>query len=358
MDNYAVTGMNVRIIGRVLRIAHTTWLGWSGSGIAFKTSASEVTADLVSITNSGSYADYAYLGLVLNDDIEHMQKIRVDRGTHTIELLHNPELHETKVQLLKLSESRNDKIGIAMIHADSPILPTRAKERKILFIGDSVTAGYGVDIEDDGAYSFSTRDENVLHSYAAMTARALDADFQIVAGSGKGVISNSIDPSTDLPDTEGLIPALYPYVDRHAEEIIKIYLSAHGQNENARDLTVYDPGFFVPDVIVTFLGTNDSFFTKGIPTRMQHFTQRYSELLRALGRDYPGAQRLVIYGTMEQSLSEACYQAAGLSNSQYLQLPLQDPADGFGGGMHPSLRTQEKLAEAVTTRIRQMMDWQ
>ncbi len=164
MDNYAVTGMNVRIIGRVLRIAHTTWLGWSGSGIAFKTSASEVTADLVSITNSGSYADYAYLGLVLNDDIEHMQKIRVDRGTHTIELLHNPELHETKVQLLKLSESRNDKIGIAMIHADSPILPTRAKERKILFIGDSVTAGYGVDIEDDGAYSFSTRDENVLHS--------------------------------------------------------------------------------------------------------------------------------------------------------------------------------------------------
>src|SRR5438876_4759678 len=82
--------------------------------------------------------------------------------------------------------------------------PPRARRRQIEVFGASVSCGYG----DLGAApcSFTYATESHYDTYAAVAARALDADLTVTAISGRGVIRNS-DGST-----AGTIPSLYERV--------------------------------------------------------------------------------------------------------------------------------------------------
>lgn len=55
---------------------------------------------------------------------------------------------------------------------------------------------------------------------------------------------------------------------------------------------------------------------------------------------------------MEQSLAEACAHAAALTESDYLALPIMDPAtEGIGAVMHPSAVTQQRIADILVQNI-------
>ena len=64
--------------------------------------------------------------------------------------------------------------------------PPEPRQRRLLFIGDSITAGYGVLCNDSDA-PFAPETQSALHAYAAVAARALEADAHVIAYSGKGV---------------------------------------------------------------------------------------------------------------------------------------------------------------------------
>ena len=65
--------------------------------------------------------------------------------------------------------------------------PPAAKERRLLVIGDSISAGFGVLCNSsDGTFTPAT--ESAYHAYPGIAARALDADLQDIAYSGKGAI--------------------------------------------------------------------------------------------------------------------------------------------------------------------------
>ena len=364
LEKRPVDREHVRILGRTFRAAGVLWLGYSASGIEFVTHARQVHADIAGITEMGDPSQQAYLAVITDGDEENARRIRVEKGMHTYSLCENEEGKQIRVRVVKLSEARNDKTGIACLRTDAEVYPSQGKDLKLLFIGDSLTAGYGVNVmmPQYAPYVFSTMDEDVRKAYPYLTANALDADFQMVCESGDGIISRCIDPGMDLPDTTDLIPFMYPYVDKHTEEIVRIVLSSRGGHyEEPGDtvpgpngLSVYDPSEFVPDIIITNLGANDCTFTKGIARREEHFMKRYADFLRALSLDYPAARRLVTYGLTEKSLSQACREAAMLSDSAYLELPLQDPADGFGAAEHPSAETHRKTAALLTEKIRAM----
>ncbi len=63
--------------------------------------------------------------------------------------------------------------------------PPEPRQRRLLFIGDSITAGYGV-LCNDSVGPFSPETESAFHAYAAVAARALEADAHVIAYSGKG----------------------------------------------------------------------------------------------------------------------------------------------------------------------------
>ena len=82
--------------------------------------------------------------------------------------------------------------------------PTPSKDlRKLLFMGASITAGYGVDGPYDCRH-FKAKYENIKHSFAYLTAAALNARAQFVAFSGKVNAGNTTpffttSMSTSLP---------------------------------------------------------------------------------------------------------------------------------------------------------------
>ena len=84
-------------------------------------------------------------------------------------------------------------------------LPARP-ERKIEFIGNSITCGYGCESDDPNEH-FSNESENHYYTYAARTARALGAEYQAVCRSGIGIYRNYDGPETGNADC---MPAEYP----------------------------------------------------------------------------------------------------------------------------------------------------
>lgn len=370
MTKYELNTETVLIQGRTLRIGGFLWLGFSASGIEFTTSAEHVAVEVCAIAENQPVSENAYLALILDHNLEGMRKIRTRRGTYTYEILRNPDRVPVTVSLIKLSEARNDKVGLGRLLADSPVVPAPAAHRKLLFIGDSLTAGYGIDGSDfDGKvlhrpeeYQFSTGNENPLYAYPMAAARLLNARVQLVCWSGDGIISQWIDPPSDVPVTTDLLPAIYSYTDRTTENVVRIHLGSRGmRDENGaplirKDMERWDPARYVPDAIVLNAGTNDVSFTKGIPVRERHFTQNYAHFIERLKTDYPEAKILVVYGLMEQTLMDPAREAAVLSDVEFLPLPLMNPAvDGIGCGGHPSRKTHEKTGRLIAGKLADML---
>src|SRR5205085_1653153 len=91
--------------------------------------------------------------------------------------------------------------------ADEKVLPVAARRRQIEFVGDSSMTGYG----DRSQSRVCTGDgirasTDTQQGYAALTAKHFDADYQINAYSGRGMVRNygGVEPDKTLPQ-------LYPY---------------------------------------------------------------------------------------------------------------------------------------------------
>lgn len=366
MDNYDATPRNVRIIGRCLDLAGALWPAASGSGVEFWTDASVVKAQILGISETKRKEDFAYLGVYLDDSDRVYRRLMIRRDMHTVDILRNPERKMTKVRIVKLSEAQYDKFCISVIEADAPIQPTQPPKRRILYIGDSLTAGYGLGMphtlsEDPALYTFSTEDEDLTQAFAWQTSKILGAEGEYFCWSGNGIISHWIPQDTDVPVTENLIPSLFPYAAKTTETFAKIYLKAKGWKEPAGSyfLTKNDPSRFPADVIVFALGSNDASFTKSVPTREQHFMQRYAEFIRDVHQQYPEAKLLVMYGMLETTLLASCEEAASFAGAEFLQVPVMNPMqDGIGGGGHPGPATHRLWAEILASRIFQMTGWE
>lgn len=128
--------------------------------------------------------------------------------------------------------------GFVISGPGSKLLPAPERPKlRIEFIGNSITCGYGTDA-DSGDTHFSYDTENHTLSYAYLTARALDADFNIVARSGIGMYRSYNGPREGTPDNR--IPGEYDHT--------LIYDPAH----------YWDHRSFRPDIICINLGTNDT----------------------------------------------------------------------------------------------------
>ena len=223
--------------------------------------------------------------------------------------------------------------------------PPRAT-RRIEIIGDSISAGYGNEGDDEHC-PFTARTENGELAYGPLTARALDAEAVVLAWSGRGILRNR-DGSTE-------------------DTLLKIY----GRTLPARIDSVWNFASWTADVVVINLGTND--FALGIPPQGP-FVAAYVQLLHEVRANYPKAQIFCTLGPMlhdapdknEKNLSAARQdiqaalaqqQKAGDTRIAFLEYPVQTKARGMGCDWHPSLATHAAMAEHLTAAIKSTMGW-
>jgi lysophospholipase L1-like esterase len=200
--------------------------------------------------------------------------------------------------------------------------------RKILFIGDSITAAFGVDDTDPCEFQAST--ENILHSYATLVANALEAEAHILAISGIGVVHNifSLTAVSDNP-----MPVFY---NRTIPSEADSY---------------WAPSGFSPDVVYVMLGTND-FSSLPQPTD-EEFQNGYAAFLTQIHSDYPNAKIMIACAPMKPERLPSNFQAVAEANadliSAYLDIPTTTMTDSGSNGCdgHPSQQGQVNMANLI-----------
>ena len=337
--DYLADDATVRPVGRTLFYDNVRWFSMSGCGVEFSCVAdwAEVT-----LTVAQSYA-VAY---------NHRPRVAVFvNGTMTEEKTLDDEFTtvyldlssiegEAVIKVIKLTESMYSCAGVSgiRISSASSVVPTLQPDMLLEFIGDSITAGYGLDAESEWG-QFSTRTENYMGTYAYLTAQALGAESYAVAFSGYGVLSAFTDNGVIRPD--------YVLSKRYDKTLTTLILPQE----------VSDVWTFVrpkPTMIVINLGTNDASYCYTADRRAA-FVQAYVELLRQVRGYNPGVPVICVLGDMNNSLFPYIEQAVAQYSSETgdtmvtsATLSFEMERLGATTNGHPNRASNELAAETLT----------
>ena len=220
---------------------------------------------------------------------------------------------------------------------DGKLLPAAPKpELKIEFIGNSITCGYGIE-DDNPDHDFSYDTENHTMTYAYKAARALDADFNVVARSGIGIYRNYGGPKEGESKT---MPLEYDYT--------MLYDHEHE----------WDHSKFDPNIICINLGTND---TSEDNYDIALYEEHYRDFLTHLRGLHPDAKIVLLTGAMLQGqalvdVKMVLDKLAGENTQVYrFDMSPQTGELGYGASWHPSSRQAEKMADELIPFLRTLI---
>jgi lysophospholipase L1-like esterase len=248
-------------------------------------------------------------------------------GPHQVFVWKNTEWYEGDAQFLGID-----------LAAGGSFLPTPAPGRRLEFIGDSITCGYG-DLGSDQNCNFSVDTESHYFSYAGLAARALGADQITVCQSGIGVYRDY------GGDTTNTMSVIYP--------LSRAYGPA------------WDFGLYVPHAVLVNLGTND--FAQGTPDETA-FKSAYRDLLSYIRGKYPTALILCAVGpmlggseftTLRTWLNALVAERTGAGDANFavVEFPTQDGSLGYGCDWHPSAAEHDAMADVLVPILANRLGW-
>jgi len=221
------------------------------------------------------------------------------------------------------------------------LTPPPAKHR-IEVIGDSISCGYGNEGKSEKEH-FLPATENAYMTYGAITARAFDAEYACIAWSGQKMW-----PDHMLPDRYDLA---FP----------------------TDSTSKWDFSTWKPEVVLINLATND--FGKQNPDR-DGWIKAYEAFVKRVRGNYPGATIYLALGSMmsdsypkgNKALSTAReylqqihndLTSDGDANIKLIEFPTQNAQrDGLGSDYHPSIKTQQRMAQQWIAAIQSDLKWE
>jgi lysophospholipase L1-like esterase len=266
---------------------------------------------------------------VENNQSEYSIAENLPQGKHTVQIFKRTEALVGVCEFLGFQIEKKAKV--------LPIEKTTT--RKIEFIGDSITCGYGNE-GDKHSCPFSPETENGQLAYAAITAQNLKAGCVTTCYSGKGLIQN-YDKSK-----ENTMPMLYQLIYPQST-----------QKWNFQQWT--------PDAVCINLGTND--FAHAIPDSTE-FTKAYIMLIDSVLTNYPKTSVFCLVGSMlngknlqviksyiEQVVNHQI--AKGNKKVYFFAMSTQGKV-GYGCDWHPNVAQHEINATELSAFIKEKMDWE
>ena len=265
-------------------------------------------------------------------------------GVHTVRLMYAIEGYEFVPEFWGFVLDKGKKL------VETPALPSR----KIEFIGNSITCGYGNEgLRKEEGFEYET--ENHYYSYASITARKLNAQHWVVARSGIGAYRNYGEAKTGSP--RSCMPVQYEYVGYAFD--LKLRDEASFLSEK------WDFSRYQPDVVCINLGTND-LSTK--PYDLELLKQGYQKLLSMIRQHNPKAKIVFLTGSMlynqelkeqKQVLDEVTAEAHKAGDKEVYRFDMAPISDVtfYGNDWHPNIYQDEKMADELTPFLRKLMNW-
>ena len=256
----------------------------------------------------------------------------LSKGEHQVKLMYVTE------GLFRNPEFRGFVLDKGCHLVNPPALP----ERKIEFIGNSITCGYGVEsIEMTDPFEDET--ENHWLTYANIVSDSLRAQHTSISRSGIGVYRNYDGPKTGSAEN---MPWQYEYTlfNKHDEK--------------------WDFAKYQPQLVCINLGTNDlSTDNYDIPL----YEKNYRMFLKTVREKYPEAKIVMITGPMlgekessqqRKVLDRICKDANKKDKNIYrFDFTFQTGDLGYGASWHPSKLQHQKMAGELLPYLRNLMNW-
>lgn len=339
-SSFSAEDAYVKPLGRTLMRNGVRILSHTCSGVEFSFRGTSADITLTSSFNSFKARAAVYVnGNIVTDTL-------LNNKEETFHVFESEETQDCVISVVKLSESSYSDIGVKSISVNSEkgIAPTPEKKHRIEFIGDSITSGYGNEAADQYE-DFSTANENGERSYAALTGKYFNAEYNILSWSGIGVYSSYTESSE--PDQSYIMPLIYGK-------------TAVNESDEEWDFSVWQP-----DLIVINLGTNDNVWTKGIDERVDRFGSAYYDFIKQVRAANPNAYIICSLGVLGNDLFpeiekqvRSYSEDTGDDRIAAFEFDMQDgQADGFGSGYHPSAKTHQKMADKLIPFISEVMGW-
>jgi len=316
----AANDPNIQYVGRFDQTTPTApAFDWSHSCISAKFQGTSCSVILGGISKYFDvYLDGTNTGTILssNNGVETLLAASgLTNGVHSISIYRRDEA----------SKGLNTFQGFVLDSGKALIAPAARPSRRMEFIGDSFTCGYGVLTTYGNSFSYATEDAGL--SFAGLMANHYNADCMVTAWSGEGMVKN-INDTNQTSATP--LPYYYP--------------------RTCGSVTTNNYSFtWQPNVVVIVLGLND-FHTPPPPLQGQ-YVSGYSNFVKTVRGHYLNADIVCTYlSQMDISASnyiQTVVSTSGDSKVHFVSVSytLINPTD-LGADAHPNVSGQIKIANA------------
>lgn len=328
--------------------------GWPGCRIVARFEGTEVSASFDEKVDDWMIGGPSEWDIVIDGTL--LPKLVLGYGTQRDALATDLPAGTHTIELYKRSEAQNGVtqfLGFDFGHGRL-LPPNPRKTRRIEIIGDSTSAGFG--IEGEGPVCPGTQQaatfQNFHRSYGALLGEAFDAEVSGTAYSGKGIVKNIYRPDTET------MPILY------------------GRANPVDPNSTFALSSYVPKVIVSMIGGLD--FAVGVPyddgpEPVSDFASIYSEFLATLRKNYPDAEIFCVVSPsaadvdadhpiredLQQGVTAAVNDrnAKGDAHVTLVVPPIATPDELTGCEGHGNPGFHQRLAKQLADVVRSKTSW-
>lgn len=333
----------IRYEGRAVVDGHgRVRFAWPRAAVHLRFRGTGVRATIGEIPFEDTMRDTDLVGVEV--DRGPMRRIALREGVFEYVLASGlaPGVHALRLVKLTEAEVGTVRLDAVRVSEGAEILYAEPRpSRRLLAIGDSITAGYGAR-GPDGHCEYDATLNDASLSWVSLAADDLGAEVEIIAWSGRGLTRN-YDPETR--------ETLVDVCDR----------AIPTERDHLPDLRGYDP-----DDVVLNVGTNDAArpgfdaarFRDALGAFVAGLARRYrrARFVLAVGPilndDVPtaGCRSLALVRAATASVVEQT-RASG-RRAELLEITPATSVDCCGCGGHPSRRTHRRMADALVSVLR------
>jgi hypothetical protein len=278
------------------------------------------------------YGNHNYIEIIIDDQPPF--RIRTIRSPDTIDISSRLQPGTHTLVICKDSESGIGYLAFLGMECDQLLPPPALPQRKMEFVGNSITCGYGNDKTIPCGHGVWYDQENAYESYAPVTARALHAQWYISAVSGIGLIHSCCGMNI-------IMPPVYDKVDMRGDSI------------------QWDFSRYQPDVLTICLGQND-----GIQDSTA-FCSAYVKFIGQIRTHDPETKIICLSSPMANAALTRVLQKYITS----IVTHLHDQGDqqvyrfffsrqfNHGCAGHPDIEEDRQIAGELTAYVRQVTGW-
>jgi lysophospholipase L1-like esterase len=293
--------------------------------------------------NVSSDSDKSALTIVVDHGAPRLQLLHA--GSNDITISAVPAEGDHTFEIIKRTETWQGILTFESIRVpESAVLvsPPIRSARKLMFVGDSVTCGAGVNNNATCTPDPASPANDAYNSYGLLLGRRLDAETQLVCYGGRGLVR----------DYRGL--SIEDNVLNAPQ-----FLSLSVPSDAPEGRVAWDAARFQPDAILFSLGTNDFNLQKTKPLDELKWIDAYVGLLRSARNLYPKAKFLVTEGAIVtdpllRSMLQKAVERSGDTLARYVP-SRHYPGNGCNG--HPTAAQHLQMTDDLEPFFRADLGW-